>query len=188
MTEWLHFPFSLSCIGEGNGSPLQCSCLESPGDGEPGRLQSVGSLRVGQDWATSLSLFTFMHWIRKWQPTPVFLPGESWGRGAWRAAVCGVAQSRTRLKRLSSSTFPSNTAWAEAASSVCWVRKLRPKKLRARSGSHSGRFQRRLVSPCTALLCLRLRRSTQPPEMMQPVCSSGTHCQTITELGCYCQT
>ena len=44
---------------------------------EPGRLQSVGSLRVRQDWATSLSLFTFTHWRRKWQPTPVFLPGES---------------------------------------------------------------------------------------------------------------
>ena len=44
---------------------------------EPGRLQSMGSLGVGNDWATSLSLFTFMHWRRKWQPTPVFLPGES---------------------------------------------------------------------------------------------------------------
>ena len=44
---------------------------------EPGRLQSMGSLRVGHNWATSLSLFTFMHWRRKWQPTPVFLPGES---------------------------------------------------------------------------------------------------------------
>ena len=47
---------------------------------EPGRLQSMGSLRVGHDWATSLSLFTFMHWRRKWQPTPVFLPGKSQGR------------------------------------------------------------------------------------------------------------
>ena len=54
--ERLHFHFSLSCIGEGNGNPLQCSCLENPRDG-----------------------------------------------GAWWAAVCGVAQSRTRLKRLSSS-------------------------------------------------------------------------------------
>jgi len=54
-TELLHFHFSLSCIGEGNGNPLQCSCLENPRDGE-----------------------------------------------AWRAAVYGVAQSRTRLKRLSS--------------------------------------------------------------------------------------
>ena len=45
-----------------------------------------------------LSLFTFMHWRRKWQPTPVFLPGEFQGRGAWWAAVYGVAQSRTRLK------------------------------------------------------------------------------------------
>ena len=60
-TERLHFHFSLSCIGEGNGNPLQCSCLENPRDG-----------------------------------------------GAWWAAVYGVAQSRTRLKRLSSS---SNEYW-----------------------------------------------------------------------------
>ena len=122
---------SLSCIGEGKGNPLQCSCLENPRDGgacwaaiygvtqsrtrlkwlssiyiyiyiymklmtphsstlawkipwmeEPGRLQSIGSLRVGHDWATSLSLFTFMHWRRKWQPTPLFLPGESQGWGS----------------------------------------------------------------------------------------------------------
>ena len=49
---------------------------------EPGRLQSMGSLRVRHDWETSLSLFTFMHWRRKWQPTPVFLPGQSQGRGS----------------------------------------------------------------------------------------------------------
>ena len=45
---------------------------------EPGRLQSMGSLKVRHGWATSL--FTFMHWRRKWQPTPVFLPGESQGQ------------------------------------------------------------------------------------------------------------
>ena len=49
---------------------------------EPGRLHSMGSLRVRHDWVTSLSLSTFMHWRRKWQPTPVFLPGESQGRGS----------------------------------------------------------------------------------------------------------
>ena len=49
---------------------------------EPGGPQSMGSLRVRHDWATSLSLFTFMHWRRKWQPTPVFLPGESQGWGS----------------------------------------------------------------------------------------------------------
>ena len=49
---------------------------------EPGRLPSMGSLRVGHDEANSLSLFTFMHWRRKWQPTPVFLPGESQGWGS----------------------------------------------------------------------------------------------------------
>ena len=47
---------------------------------EPGRLQSMGSPRVRHDWATSLSFFTFMYWRRKWQPTPVFLLGESQGR------------------------------------------------------------------------------------------------------------
>ena len=71
---------------------------------KPGRLQSMGLLRVRHDWATSLSLFTFMHWRRKWQPTPVFLPGESQGRGSLVAAIYGVAQSRTRLKQLSSSS------------------------------------------------------------------------------------
>ena len=69
-----------------------------PGTGEPGGLQSMGSLRVGHDRATSLSLFTFIHWRRKWQPTPVFLPGESQGQGAWWAAVYAVTQSQTRLK------------------------------------------------------------------------------------------
>ena len=47
----------------------------------PGRLQSMGSRRVGHNWVTSLSLFTFMHWRKKWQPIPVFLPGESQGWG-----------------------------------------------------------------------------------------------------------
>ena len=47
---------------------------------EPGGLQSMGSRRIGHDSATSLSLFTFMHWRRKWQPAPVFLPGESHGQ------------------------------------------------------------------------------------------------------------
>ena len=49
---------------------------------EPGGLWSMGSLRVGHDWATSLSLLTFMHWRRKWQPTPGFSPGEPQGRGS----------------------------------------------------------------------------------------------------------
>ena len=123
-TERLHFHFSLSHNGEGNGNPLQCSCLENPWDGrawwaavygvaqsqtrlmrlssssssmaphsstlawkilwaeEPGGLLSLGSHRVRHDCATSLSLFTFMHWRRKWQPIPVFLPGESQGQGS----------------------------------------------------------------------------------------------------------
>ena len=61
---------------------------------EPGRLQSMGLLRVGHNSVTSLSLFIFT-WRRKWQPTPVFLPGESQGRGSLVAAIYGVAQSDT---------------------------------------------------------------------------------------------
>ena len=67
-----------------------------------GGLQSMGSLRVGHNWATSLSLFTFMHWRGKWQPTPVFWGCQ--GRGSLVAAVYGVTQSRTKLKWLSSSS------------------------------------------------------------------------------------
>ena len=74
---------------------------------EPGGLQSMGSLRVRHNWATSLSLFTFMHWRRKWQPTPVFLPGESQGWVIWWASVYGVTQSQTLLKQLSSSSSSS---------------------------------------------------------------------------------
>ena len=50
---------------------------------EHGRLQSMGSLRVGHNWETLLSLFTFMHWTRKWQPTPVFLPLETPVSKSW---------------------------------------------------------------------------------------------------------
>ena len=78
-----------------------------PWTGESGRLQSMGSRRVGRDWATSFWLFTFMHWRRKWQPTPVCLPGESQGQGSLVGclSIYGVAQSRTWLKRLSSSSL-----------------------------------------------------------------------------------
>ena len=62
---------------------------------EPGRQQSRGSLRVGQDWATSLSRFTFMHCRRKWQPTPVSLPGESQGREPVGCRLWGRTESDT---------------------------------------------------------------------------------------------
>ena len=74
---------------------------------QPGRLQPMGSLRVGHDWMASLSLFTFMHWRRKWQPTPVFLPGESQGCGS--LVGCRLwGHTESGLKRLSSS---SSTPW-----------------------------------------------------------------------------
>ena len=75
---------------------------------EPGRLQSMGSWRVRRDWATSLSLFTFTHWRRKWQPTPVFLPGESQGQGS----LVGC--------RLWGCT-ESDMTWSDlAAAAACW--------------------------------------------------------------------
>ena len=68
--------------GEGNGNPLQYSCLENPMDWGAWWAAVHGVARVRHDWVTSLSLFTFMHWRSKWQPTPVFLPGVSQGRGS----------------------------------------------------------------------------------------------------------
>ena len=73
---------------------------------EPGGLQSMMSLRVRHDWAASLSLFPFMHWRRICNPLQCsFLENPS-DRGTWGAAVCGVAQSRTRLQQLSSRSIP----------------------------------------------------------------------------------
>ena len=66
------------CCGEGNGTPLQDSCLENPMDGGAWWAAVHGVARS----RTRLSDFTFTHWRRKWQPTPVFLPGESQGRGS----------------------------------------------------------------------------------------------------------
>ena len=86
---------------------------------EPGRLQSTGSWRVGHDWATSLSFFTFIHWRRKWQPTPVFLPWRIPGTGKpdglpsmgshrvehdWsKLAAAAAAKSQTSSKNSSNS-------------------------------------------------------------------------------------
>ena len=105
ITEQLHFHFSLSCIGEGNGNPLQCSCQENPRDRKPGGLPSMGSQRVGHDWVTDLIWYLykmmtkknvkcnsknetgrdFWHRVcskrrRRWHPTPVLVPGKSHGR------------------------------------------------------------------------------------------------------------
>ena len=75
---------------------------------EAGGLQSLGSRRVGHDWATSLSLVTFMHWRRKWHPLQCSCLENPRGGGAWWASVYSVAQSQTRLKQLSSSSVPND--------------------------------------------------------------------------------
>ena len=63
----LHFHFSLSCIGEGNGNPLQCSCLENPRDGGAWWLPSVGSHRVGHDWSDLAAAAALKLMALKWQ-------------------------------------------------------------------------------------------------------------------------
>ena len=80
----------------------QYSCLENHMDGGAWWAAVHGVTRSRTQMRDFP--FTFTHWRRKWQPAPVFLPGESQGQGAWWAAVYGVAQSRIRLKRLSSSS------------------------------------------------------------------------------------
>ena len=69
-------------VGEGNGKPLQSSCLENPMDGAAWKA-AVHGVAEGQ---TRLSNFTFTDWRREWQPTSVFLPGESQGR--WSLVGC----------------------------------------------------------------------------------------------------
>ena len=82
--EFTHF---YSQYSEKAMAPHSSTCAwKLPWTEEPGRLQSMGSWRVGHDWVTSLSIFTFMHWRRKWQRTPVFLPGES--QGPWSLVGC----------------------------------------------------------------------------------------------------
>ena len=66
--------------GEGNGTPLQYFCLENPVDGGAWKA-AVHGVAEGQTRLSDFT-FTFMHWRRKWQSTPVFLPGESQGRGS----------------------------------------------------------------------------------------------------------
>ena len=86
---------------------------------EPGRLQSMGSLRVGHDWVTSLSLFTFLHWRRKWQPTPVFLPGESQGRQSLVGCrLWGRTESDT-TEQLSSSSSSMHAKSLQSCSTLC---------------------------------------------------------------------
>ena len=81
---WLHYFKHLVYLCSEKAMATHSSTLawKIPWVEERGRLQSMGLLGVRHDWATSLSLFTFMHWRRKWQPTPVFLPGESQGQGS----------------------------------------------------------------------------------------------------------
>ena len=78
-----HFGTSYGALLEKEMAPYSSTLAwKIPWTEEPGGLQSMGSRRVRHDWATSLSLFTFLHWRRKWQPTPVFLPRESQGWGS----------------------------------------------------------------------------------------------------------
>ena len=84
---------------------------KTPWAEEPGGLQSMGSLRVRHDWATSLSIFTFMHWRRNGNPLQYSCLENPRDGGAWWAALYGVAQSRTRLRRLSSSSSSSSSSF-----------------------------------------------------------------------------
>ena len=91
---FFYSPTLTSIQGEGNGNPLQYSCLENPMDRGAWWAAVHG---VEKTW-TQLSNFTFTRWRRKWQPTPEFLPGESQGRGILVGCRLWVAQNRTRLK------------------------------------------------------------------------------------------
>ena len=78
--------------GEGNGTPLQHPCLENPMDTGAWWASVHGVAKSRTRLSDFLSLFTFMHWRRKWQPTPVLLPGESQG---WESPVGCCLWGRT---------------------------------------------------------------------------------------------
>ena len=96
---------------------------EIPWTEEPGRLQSMGSWRVGLDWATSLSLFTFMHWGRKWQPTPVLLPGESQGQEPGGLPSMGLHRVRHNWRDLAAAA--GLPRWLSDKESTCQCRRHR---------------------------------------------------------------
>ena len=94
---------------------------------EPGRLLSVGSWRVRHDWVTSLSLFIFMHWRRKWQPTAVFLSGESQGRRSlvgcrlWDLTESDTTEATQRQQQQQRSLEKGSSLWkATAIASQKW--------------------------------------------------------------------
>ena len=95
--------------GEGNGHPLQYSCLENPMNGRAWQAAVHGVAKSRHNWAASYSLFTFMHWRGNGTPLQCSCLENPRDGGAWWAAISGVAQSRTRLKQLSSSS--SNVYW-----------------------------------------------------------------------------
>ena len=99
------FTFHLHALEKEMATHSSTLAWRIPWTEEPGRLQSMGSRRVEHGWATLLSLFTFTHWRRKWQPIPVFLPGESQGQGSLVGCRLWVAQGRTWLKWLSSTAL-----------------------------------------------------------------------------------
>ena len=102
--KWQPTPVFLPGESQGQRSLEGCHLWVAQSQIQLKRLSSSSSSR-----ATSLSLFTFMHWRRKWQPTPVFLPGKSQGQRSLVGCCLGDAQSRTRLKQLSSSSSSSST-------------------------------------------------------------------------------
>ena len=123
---------------------------------EPGELQSTGSLGVRQDWATSLSLFTFMHWRRKWQPNPVFLPGESQGR--W--SLVGCCLWGPQLKRRSSSSSSSSSSTPSVKSGVISCPQL-ILSTRPQSQAHSCLITIYWVNECWGLLSDDLENSNR---------------------------
>ena len=153
-TDRLHFHFSLSCIGEGNGNPLQCSCLENPRDGGAWWAAFYGVAQVRHDWsdlaaaaaATSFPAHWLPWWLRqcrrpRFDPGLGRSPGEGNGnplqdsclenpmdRGAWWATVHGVEESHTTERLLLSlslfTSSPTVHLFYDANGLIVWKGKM----------------------------------------------------------------
>ena len=139
---------------------------------EPGRLQTTGSQRVRHDWVTSLSLFTFMHWRRKWQPTPVFLPRESQGRGSlvgchlWGRIELDTTEA-TAAGAAAGSSKKQESSRKTSISALLTIPKPLTVWMTINCGKFSKRWEYQTTWPASWEICMQVKKQQLELDMKQ---------------------